>query len=571
MGFFNSNSISGNLLLKLKDMLVRSHAVLRHCSQLNRLNLENLTPMFKLLLTSLALVFASTILAQTTPVIEWQRSLGGSAAELARDILTTPDGGSLIVGDSQSNNGDASGNHGYNDFWVVKQDYNGDVQWQRMYGGSGYDHATSVAPVMGGGFVITGGTTSHDGDVGGLDGGNFSDIWVIRIDDLGNLIWQMRFGSSTSDTGSGIQQTTDGGFLLLAEASTNDGDIEGNHGYADFWLAKLDSSGELLWQRSFGGSDTDAPFALSLTADGGSILAGYTLSDDGDVTGFHPGSFTGDGWVVKVDSVGDLQWQKALGGSGDDYLLSVIQSEDGGYILTGWTESADGDVTGTHGESDMWVVKLDEGGDLLWQKALGGSGIDAGSSVERTNDGGFIVAGYTNSVDGDVSFNHGNFDGWVVKLDSLGNMLWEKTMGGSLGDSFYSIRLTNDNGFLVAGESYSNDGDVSGHHGDKDAWVVKLGPDPSGISELHAAIALSVFPNPTEHFVSIQCELKAAGKVRLEIWNAAGQLLRTPIQERASPGMHSWNFDASVLAAGVYQLRFTTNEGSATRSLVKVE
>lgn len=155
--------------------------------------------------------------------------------------------------------------------------------------------------------MISGGTDSHAGDVDGPDHGDFPDIWVIRIDELGDLLRQKKLGSTKADISRGIQQTSDGGFLLLAEAGRNDGDIEENHGFADFWLAKLDSSGELLWQRSFGGSNNDAPFGLSLTADGGSILVGYTLSDDGDVTGFHPGSFNGDGWVVKVDRAGDLQ------------------------------------------------------------------------------------------------------------------------------------------------------------------------------------------------------------------------------------------------------------------------
>ena len=196
---------------------------------------------------------------------------------------------------------------------------------------------------------------------------------------------------------------------------------------------------------------------------------------------------------------------------------------------------------------------------------------DQGRSILKTEDGGIIVAGSTQSNDGDVTGNQGWADGWVVKLDSLGDMVWEKAFGGSSSDEMGSICKTIDGGYILAGITYSTDGDVTGNHGNQDIWVVKLGTEPTGISELRAGTALSVFPNPTEHFVNIQCELKAAGKVKLEVWNTAGQLLMMPIQEIVSPGIHSWNFDASVLTAGVYQLRFTTNEGSATRSLVKVE
>ncbi len=525
--------------------------------------------MHKPLLTSLALVFALGMHAQITPEIEWQRALGGSNEEDAADILPTPDGGSILVGFSISSNGDASGNHGNTDFWVVKQDPAGNVQWQRMYGGSGYDGASSVAPVAGGGFVIAGRTNSQDGDVSGPDNGSFSDIWVIRIDELGDLIWQKKFGGSFSESGRSIRQAADGGFLLFAEVRSDDGDIDTNHGYADFWLAKLASTGELLWQRSYGGSSDDAPFAIHPTTDGGNILVGFTESVDGDVTGNHGWA---DGWVVKVDSLGNLEWQRALGGSGNDFLSAVTLTGDGGYVVVGRTESSDGDVIGYHGGgSDMWVVKLDADGNLIWQNALGGSADSQGRSIIATNDGGFIVAGSTSASDGDVTFNNGAFDGWVVKLDSLGELVWEKTMGGSATDSPSTIRSTTDGGFLLAGYSQSNDGDVGFNHGDKDVWVVKLGPEPTGISELYGGPALSVFPNPAERLVSIRCELVSAGPVRLDVFNSTGQLLMTPIHEAARPGEQIWHFDTSVLAAGVYQLRFVTDEGMATRSLVKVE
>ncbi|MCD6449891.1 MAG: PEGA domain-containing protein, partial [Thermotogaceae bacterium] len=169
-------------------------------------------------------------------------------------------------------------------------------------------------------------------------------------------------------------------------------------------------------------------------------------------------------------------WQKALGGSSKDWAYSIQQTSDGGYIVAGWTRSYyNGDVSEYHGYIDAWVVKLGESGNIEWQKALGGSEGDEAHSIQQTRDGGYIVAGCTRSNDGDVSGNHGKVDAWVVKLGESGNIEWQKALGGSFWDKAYSIQQTSDGGFIVAGRTASNDGDVSGNHGEVDAWIVKLG------------------------------------------------------------------------------------------------
>lgn len=211
--------------------------------------------------------------------------------------------------------------------------------------------------------------------------------------------------------------------------------------------------------------------SIELTNDGGFIVAGSTHSDDGNVSGNHGMS---DFWIVKLDSEGVLEWQKCLGGSGHDWAHSVQQTADGGYILAGSTESNDGDVTGNHGGQDFWIVKLKEDGELEWQRCLGGSSNDTASAVQQTIDGGYIVSGYTESNDGDVSGNRGNSDYWLVKLSSSGDLLWQKCLGGSDHDYSHSLQQTTDGGYILAGSSRSNDGDVTGNQGDYDFWVVKL-------------------------------------------------------------------------------------------------
>src|ERR1043165_357284 len=175
--------------------------------------------------------------------------------------------------------------------------------------------------------------------------------------------------------------------------------------------------------------------------------------------------------------VPSIQWQKSFGGTGTDYAASIQQTTDCGYIVAGQSYSIDGDLTINHGLNDYWIVKLDTAGSLEWQTDLGGSDYDLANSIQQTSDGGYVVAGYSKSNDNDVSGNHGLNDFWVVKLDMNGSLSWQKSLGGSGVDMAHSIQQTSDGGYIVAGISNSNDNDVSGNHGDFDYWVVKLDVD----------------------------------------------------------------------------------------------
>jgi hypothetical protein len=226
------------------------------------------------------------------------------------------------------------------------------------------------------------------------------------------------------------------------------------------------------------------------------------MSYDGNVSGNH--SLGSDVWIVKLDNSGNLQWQKCLGGIKSEANNSIKQLNDGGYVIAAVTTSNNGDVTGNHDTTgqyaDYWIVRLDSSGNIKWQKCLGGTNNDAATSVDLTNDGGFIITGVTFSNDGDVSGNHSaNYeDYWVVKIDSSGNLQWQKCLGGTATDECYAVTQTNDGGFVVAGWSSSNDGDVVGNHNSTDMWVVKLYPAPVGIEESANSGDISVFPNPAK-------------------------------------------------------------------------
>jgi hypothetical protein len=343
------------------------------------------------------------------------------------------------------------------------------VQWQKSVGGTGNDYAESIQQTNDGGYIVVGISYSNDGDVSGNQGA--SDCWVVKLNAFGIIEWEKSMGGSGDDNARLIQQTNDGGYIFIGPSDSNDGDVSGNHGNLDYWAVKLTSTGVIEWQKSLGGTGYEYAQYIQQTSDGGYIAAGSSFSNDGDVSGNHGGF---DCWVVKLNDEGTIVWQKSLGGLSNDEAESIQQTNDGGFILAGHSDSNDGDVSGNHGGPDYWVVKLSSIGTIEWQKSLGGSGSDQAKSVQQTNDGGYIVAGYTSSNDGDVSVNYGYLDFWVVKLNSLGTIEWQKTLGGSDFDLAQSIQQTNDGEYIVAGYSYSNDVDVQSSQGNQDFWVVKL-------------------------------------------------------------------------------------------------
>jgi len=357
------------------------------------------------------------------------------------------------------------------------------TQWQKSYGGTSRENASSMMLISDNNYLIAGYSRSLDGDITNHHGSSdYPDFWIIKTDPLGTLMWQKSFGGSSYDEANAVCEAIGGDYIIAGYSRSNDGDITGHHGnsdFADFLILRTDAVGNLLWQRSLGGSDEDVANAISATHDGGCIVAGASNSNDGDVSGHHGAAVFTDYWVVKMDASGNIQWQRSLGGSGDDDATSVIQSSDGGFVVAGVSNSNDGDVSGNHGGDDCWIVKLDSNGKIMWQKSLGGSENDGASSIIQSNDGGYAIAAYSFSDDGDVTGHHlsSKFaDYWIVKLSTSGEIQWQYSYGGSKNDFARSIIQTRDGGFAVTGTTESNDGDVEGRHGFSmvDYWTIKL-------------------------------------------------------------------------------------------------
>jgi hypothetical protein len=425
------------------------------------------------------LLWGQVALAQP-PSLIWQKALGGSKLDYGQAVTATVDGGVVVAGYTPSNDGDVSGNHGGDDYWVVKLNAAGQKLWQKTLGGTGTDQANAITASGDGGVVVVGYTYSNDGDVSGNHGNG--DIWVVKLDANGAKVWQKTLGGTGTDQANAITASGDGGVVVAGYTYSNDGDVSGNHGNGDMWVVKLDANGAKVWQKCLGGTNQETARAITASGDGGYMVAGYAYSNDGDVSGNHG---NGDMWVVKLDANGAKVWQKTLGGTDKDYGWAITASGDGSVVVAGWTNSTNGDAIGNHGSYDYLVVKLDAAGQKLWQKCLGGSGDDVAQGITASGDGGVVMVGYTDSKDGDVSGFHGFYDYWVVKLDAAGQKLWQKCLGGPISDIPYGITTSGDGDYVVAGYTSSTDGDVSGFHGgDGDYWVVKLGSTTPTVNDL---------------------------------------------------------------------------------------
>ncbi len=503
--------------------------------------------MKKYIFTLSVFLFAIKLPAQ--PTIEWQRSYGGKQGDQPYSIVQTTDGGYFVAGLTTSDEGDVFGNHGGVDVWALKLDSSGAIEWKSCYGGSNNERAYACGQTADGGYIIAGQTRSNNWDVTG-NHGDF-DAWVLKLSPTGIIQWQKCLGGSLWDEAWDIQQTLDGGYIMVGAAQSSDGDLTINHGAEDYWVVKLNSLGDLIWQKTFGGSGRDVAHCVDLTSDGGYIVAGDAWSDDGHITNFQGGA---DCWVVKLDAEGKIEWEKALGGTGIERGNDIQQTRDGGYIVVGLTRSNNGHVTGSHGKFDYWAVKLNKSGDVEWQRACGGSEEDYGQSIQQTSDDGYIMAGQTQSTDGDVTSNDGGADLWMVKLSAFGVLEWEKAIGGSMAEWGSSIQQTTDGGFITAGYSWSSNGDVSENNGKNDFWIVKLSPETSHTSAPKYQ-TIEIYPNPSAHTITLRTGLDISENSPLLITDLLGREILRP--NLSSDG----SVDVSALPNGLYFLTVTSGSG----------
>ncbi|MDQ3291844.1 MAG: hypothetical protein M3Q05_11205, partial [Bacteroidota bacterium] len=439
----------------------------------------------------LCLFFNPLTYSQTNKI--WDKSFGGSKSDILLTNATTKDNGFLLGGtsDSNANGTKSSGNKGLQDYWIVKTNEDGNKEWDKTFGGSGSDFLQAAWQTADGGYILGGSSNSPvSGDRSFIASGQY-DYWIIKLDASGNKQWDKSFGGSSNDYLKAVVPTRDGGYLL---GGASDSPVSGKTGYNkttgskglhDYWVVKVDASGNKQWDKTIGGSNYDYLHTIQATNDNGFLLAGDSYSSgSGDKSSGSKGF--ADFWIVKVDANGAKQWDKTYGGNLEENLKACLQTSDGGYLLGGISNSnSNSDKSeGTNGLSDYWIVKIDGSGNKKWDKTFGGNNNDYLQDVIATYDNGFLLGGASDSpVGGDKSTgSKGSLDYWIVKVDGAGNKQWNRTFGGEDYDNLQAMQVTNKGGCILSGTSNSNaSGDKSSSsRGDSDFWLINLdlgGPD----------------------------------------------------------------------------------------------
>jgi len=461
----------------------------------------------------------------------WTKTFGGAEFDTGTSVQQTSDGGYIIAGYT------GSFGAGSNDVWLVKTNASGDTLWTKTFGGSESETGQSVLQTYDGGYIISGNTDSY--------GAGLDDVWLIKTDAAGDTLWTKTIGGNNNDSSYEIQHTSDNGYIIIG-LTTSFG-----AGANDIWLIKTDASGDTLWTKTFGGSNHELGASVQQTLDNGYIITGSTLS-------FGAGS--DDSWLIKTDASGDTLWTKTFGGNSAERFWSIQQTDDSGYIMTGYTDSFGA------GSRDVWLVKTDASGDTLWTKTYGGSGDETGRSVLQTDDGGYIISGYTDS------YGAGLDDVWLIKTDASGDTLWTQTFGGSEDDRSNSVYQTTDQGYIITGQTKSYG------QGNNDIWLIRTAPDvPTAVAEDRSDVPESHklfqnYPNPFNANTRIQFYVPKDGKISLKIFSTLGQEIRSLTNRYYTQGYHSVNWDGrnakgKRTASGIYLYKLKADDFQVTRRL----
>ncbi|MCA0131157.1 hypothetical protein [Winogradskyella alexanderae] len=412
-----------------------------------------------------------------TPEIISVESFGGSNNDSAQSVIATIDGGYAVMGYTQSNDGDITDKQDTSfDFWVIKFNAQNIIEWQKTYGGSADDRGNCIIQTSDGGFALLGFSFSDDIDVTNNEG--LQDFWLVRLDAFGNLLWQKSYGFEGADSGISIIETNDQGFLLsgIIDVTASGGQGATNkalqkHAGGDYWLLKVDEVGSLEWSNYFGGNFTDTPYGIIQKENNGYLILGSSDSSDTDISN-NLGSY--DFWLIDVAPDGTLISEKSFGGTQIDEGRAIIATPDGNYLLAGDTRSNDVNISSNNGGADLWLAKVSPSGNLIWERNIGGSNFDVARAIKSSKNGNFILAGSSRSSDVDVASNKGQNDAWVLKIDGNGEVIWERTIGGSNIDFAYDVAQLNDGSIIAVGDTTSDDGDIIVNKGFTDLLVIKI-------------------------------------------------------------------------------------------------
>lgn len=469
--------------------------------------------MKKIIVLSILLICSNIALSQLQ--MYWQQCYGGSEYEEARDIVQVKNG-YLVMGSTPSTDGDVSYNHGGGDYWIVRIDSIGNILWDKSFGGSSGEFLYNGFYAQNSNEIyLVGHSGSTDGDISFDPYNGATNLWVAKIDTAGNILWDRKVGSPIGLIYDKLAiPASDGGVVMAAQICYPGGDVTNYYGGYDGWIIKLDSLGETVWDFSAGTSEFEFINSVMQTSDGG-YLAGLSGMSNGVDGNIDCSSYAGspDAIIYKIKKNGYGEWSHCYGGSGVDGITATLELEDG-YLLAGYGGSNDGDLAGSgwHGQGDIWILKVDPDGNIIWQKCYGGSSEEYPVKLLRTPDDNFLIFGITQSINGDVVGNPSTGyrpSIWAFKIDDTGELLWQQCIGGVATERVYGVTPVSDNYYVVAGEmTYSPSGDVncSNYVWDSGSnyWAFMVKDLTVGIAESPDPYNVKIYPNPATSVINIE-------------------------------------------------------------------
>lgn len=510
--------------------------------------------MKRILLFPIAVALTALTSLNLNAQIIWQNTIGGNTYDDADDVINTSDGGFLIVGTSESGiSGDKTeANKGNSDYWIVKTNSTGVVQWDKTYGGSGNDFAVSAIETSDGGFVIVGDSNSNiSGDKTENSKGGY-DFWIVKINSSGTIIWDKTIGGSDDEFAVSIKETATNDLVIAGDSASNiSGDkTENSRGFTDAWVVKINSMGTFIWDKTLGGDADEEVIGIELTSDGGYVLgviAESGISGDKTVNT----SNNEDYWVVKVSSTNTIDWQNTYGGTSNsvNLLSSIIPTSDGGYLLAG---DSDSDIGGektenTNGGSDLWFIKINSTGTIQWQNTVGGSDDEYTPYGFEKTTGGFVIAAESlSNISGDKTEDSASNDIWLIELDASGTVIADKTYGTNSTENPEQIIQTSDGNFVVISSVDDLSGDnTEASNGDTDYWLFKVDKSTLSTSDIDKSLTFDVSPVPAKRYLHLSSRTAIDA---LEIHDISGK----SVLKLQSP---STSIDISNLSNGLYILR----------------
>jgi hypothetical protein len=533
--------------------------------------------MLKHVLILIAFLLTGIGLFAQNSLIVWESTYGGTGnSDRCFSISNVSDGGNIMTGFHNSTDGSVSNPRGGQDMWVVRTDLFGNIIWEKALGGTSGEAGYRAIETMDGGFIAVGFSSWPNGDVT-FNNGEI-DYWVVKLDQLGNIEWEKSYGGSEDDIAFDVIQLADSSYIIAGQSMSDDGMVSGHHGATnriDIWIIRIDPTGNIIWENSYGGTENEAytsayfnTVMLDSHKDGTFAVGTTTYSNDGDVTVSGCG---GKYWLVELDTSGNILFEDTYGGCYPELAHGMKATSDGGYIMNGGSRSNEEDVSGHHGstnEFDAWVVKLDSLGNIQWQNSLGSNGYEDGMGITEVNNGGYVGLARSFAAGGDCSGNYGNSDFWLFYLDPSGNLLWEDNFGGSGHEEPMDIVQALDGSLVVAGHTGSNDHDVSFLRAGFDWWAFKI----HNVTEIqeHEDLWLSanLYPNPAVDQIQLDIRLKKQEKLELCCYDVLGKVMFKESLPKHRTIEKS--LDLTTLRTGVYVLKIIGQNNSTSKSFIKI-